>query len=540
MAKQIMYDDVARRKAVAGVQKLARAVKVTLGPAGKNVIIEKSFGGPQVTKDGVTVAKEVELEDPFENMGAKLVREVASKTNDVAGDGTTTATVLAESILTIGQRYLTSGVDPNHLRAGIDAAVAAVTAELAKMAKKIDNKSRDEIAQVGAISANNDTAIGNLLADAMIKVGKEGVVTVEEGKSAATELEHVDGMQFDKGYVSPYFITDPKSMEAQFENALVLIHEQKISNVREMIPLLEQTSRSGKPLIIIAEDVESEALAALVVNRLKGVLNVCAVKAPGFGDRRKAMLQDIATLTGGQCISEDLGLKLENVTLEMLGSAAKIRISKDATTIVGGAGKKAEITARADSIRNQIEKTTSDYDREKLQERLAKLTGGIAEIRVGAHTETEMKERKDLFEDALHATRAAIAEGILPGGGTALLKAGAALAKLDLQGDARFGVELMKKVVQAPVRQIAENGGVDGAIVARKVLANKATTFGYNALTREYGDMIGYGVVDPTKVTRSALQNAVSIATLLLTTDCVITEGKKEEDKADHAGHDHD
>ena len=522
MGKQIMYDDQARRKAVAGVQKLARAVKVTLGPAGKNVIIEKSFGGPQVTKDGVTVAKEVELEDPFENMGAKLVREVASKTNDVAGDGTTTATVLAEAILTIGQRYLTSGVDPNHLRTGIDNAVAAVVEQLAGMAKKVDNKSRDEIAQVGAISANNDMAIGNLLADAMMKVGKEGVVTVEEGKSATTELEHVDGMQFDKGYISPYFITDPKTMEASFENALILVHEKKISNVREMIPLLEQTSRSGKALIIIAEDVESEALAALVVNRLKGVLNVCAVKAPGFGDRRKAMLQDIATLTGGQCISEDLGIKLENVTIEQLGTAAKIRISKDATTIVGGGGKKADITARADSIRNQIEKTTSDYDREKLQERLAKLTGGVAILRAGAMTEADMKQTKQRIEDALNATRAAVEEGIVPGGGVALLRASKVLDGLKAKGDQQFGIEIVKRACEAPMRQIAENAGEDGSVVVDEAMSKKANE-GFNALTGEWVDMFKAGIVDPTKVVRCALQNAASIAGLMLTTNTMVT-----------------
>jgi chaperonin GroEL len=522
MAKQIMYDDVARRKAVSGVQKLAKAVKVTLGPAGKNVIIEKSFGGPQVTKDGVTVAKEVELEDPFENMGCKLVREVASKTNDVAGDGTTTATVLAESILTVGQRYLTSGVDPNHLRAGIDAAVSAVVGQLETMAKKIDNKSRDEIAQVGAISANNDKEIGDLLADAMMKVGAEGVVTVEEGKSATTELEHVDGMQFDKGYISPYFITDPKTMEAVFENALILVHEKKISNVREMIPLLEQTSRSGKPLIVIAEDVESEALAALVVNRLKGVLNVCAVKAPGFGDRRKAMLQDIATLTGGQCISEDLGIKLENVTIEQLGSASKIRISKDATTIVGGAGKKADITARADAIRNQIEKTTSDYDREKLQERLAKLTGGVAILRAGAMTEADMKQKKQRIEDALNATRAAVEEGIVPGGGVALLRASKVLDNLKVKGDQQFGVEIVRRACEAPMRQIAENAGEDGSVIVDEALGRKANE-GFNALTGEWVDMFKAGIVDPTKVVRSALQNAASIAGLMLTTNTMVT-----------------
>ncbi len=528
MSKQIMYDDVARRKAVSGVQKLAKAVKVTLGPAGKNVIIEKSFGGPQVTRDGVTVAKEVELEDPFENMGAKLVREVASKTNDVAGDGTTTATVLAEAILTIGQRYLTSGVDPNHLRAGIDAAVETVVEQLRGMAKTVDNKSREEIAQVGAISANNDTEIGDLLAKAMLLVGKEGVVTVEEGKSASNELEHVDGMQFDKGYISPYFITDPKTMEASFENAVILVHEKKISNVREMIPLLEQVSRGGKPLVIIAEDIESEALAALVVNRLKGVLNVCAVKAPGFGDRRKAMLQDIATLTGGECISEDLGIKLENVTLAHLGSAAKIRISKDATTIVGGAGKKADITARADSIRAQIEKTTSDYDREKLQERLAKLTGGVAILRAGAMTESDMKQKKQRIEDALNATRAAVEEGIVPGGGVALLRASKALDTLKVKGDQQFGVEIVKQACKAPMRQIAENAGEDGPVVIDEALGRKPNE-GFNALTGEWVDMFKAGIVDPTKVVRCALQNAASIAGLMLTTNTMITSIKDEQ-----------
>jgi chaperonin GroEL len=528
MSKQIMYDDVARRKAVEGVQKLAKAVKVTLGPAGKNVIIEKSFGGPQVTKDGVTVAKEVELEDPFENMGAKLVREVASKTNDVAGDGTTTATVLAEAILTIGQRYLTSGVDPNHLRAGIDAAVEAIVEKLTGMAKKIENKSRDQIAQVGAISANNDVEIGNLLADAMTKVGAEGVVTVEEGKSATTELEHVDGMQFDKGYVSPYFITDPKTMEASYEGAAILVHEKKIANVREMIPLLEQVSRAGKPLIIIAEDIESEALAALVVNRLKGVLQVCAVKAPGFGDRRKAMLQDIATLCGGQFISEDLGLKLENVTLEQLGTAQKIRVTKDTTTIIGGGGKKADITARADSIRNQIERTTSDYDREKLQERLAKLSGGVAIIRAGAMTEADMKQKKQRIEDALNATRAAVEEGIVPGGGVALLRASKALDTLKVKGDQQFGVEIMKRACEAPMRQIAENAGEDGSVVVDEALAKKPNE-GFNALTGEWVDMFAAGIVDPTKVVRCALQNAASIAGLMLTTNTMVTSIKDDQ-----------
>ena len=528
MAKQIMYDEVARRKAVEGVQKLAKAVKVTLGPAGKNVIIEKSFGGPQVTRDGVTVAKEVELEDPFENMGAKLVREVASKTNDTAGDGTTTATVLAEAILTTGQRFLTSGVDPNDLRAGIDDAVAAITAELAKMAKKINNKSRDEIAQVGAISANNDTEIGNLIADAMMKVGAEGVVTVEEGKSANTELEHVDGMQFDKGYISPYFITDPKTMECAFENALILVHEKKISNVRELIPLLEAVSRAGKPLLIIAEDIESEALATLVVNRLKGVLNIAGVKAPGFGDRRKAILQDIAVLTGAQCISEDLGIKLENVTIDALGSAQKLRITKDFTTIIGGAGNKAEITARADSIRNQIEKTTSDYDREKLQERLAKLTGGVAIIRAGAMTEADMKQKKQRIEDALNATRAAVEEGIVPGGGVALLRASKVLDTLKVKGDQQFGVEIMKRACEAPMRQIAENAGEDGSVVVDEALGKKPNE-GFNALTGEWVDMFAAGIVDPTKVVRCALQNAASIAGLMLTTNTMVTSIKDDQ-----------
>jgi chaperonin GroEL len=528
MGKQIMYDDVARRKAVAGVEKLAKAVKVTLGPAGKNVIIEKSFGAPQVTKDGVTVAKEVELDDPFENMGAKLVREVASKTNDVAGDGTTTATVLAEAILTIGQRYLTSGVDPNDLRNGIDNAVAAVCEKLSEMAKKVDNKSRNQIAQVGAISANNDTEIGDILADAMIKVGAEGVVTVEEGKSFETELEHVDGMQFDKGYISPYFITDPKSMEASFEDALVLVHEKKISNVREMIPLLEAVSRTNKPLVIIAEDIESEALAALVVNRLKGVLNVCAVKAPGFGDRRKAMLQDLATLTGGQCISEELGIQLEKVEVSQLGKAAKIRISKDATTIIGGGGKKADIKARADSIRSQIEKTTSDYDREKLQERLAKLTGGVAILRAGAMTEADMKQKKQRIEDALNATRAAVEEGIVPGGGTALLRASQALQGLKAKGDQRFGVEIIKTACEAPMRQIATNAGEDGSVVVDEATDKKANE-GFNALTGEWCDMFKAGVVDPTKVVRSALQNAASISGLMLTTNTMVTSIQEQQ-----------
>ncbi|HLU38900.1 MAG TPA: chaperonin GroEL, partial [Planctomycetota bacterium] len=471
-AKQIVFDDVARRKIVAGVEKLAKAVKVTLGPAGKNVIIEKSFGGPQVVNDGVTVAKEIELEDPFENMGAKLVQEVSKKTNDVAGDGTTTATVLAESIVVNGQRFLMAGVNPMELRAGIEQAVEAVVDELGKMAKKV--KSREEIAQVGTIAGNNDPEIGTLFADAVEKVGQEGVITIEEGQSSQTELQLVDGMQFDKGYISPYFITDPKSMEAVLEDALILIYEKKISTVKEMLPLLEQVARAGKPLLVIAEDVESEALATLVVNRLKGVLNVAAVKAPGFGDRRKAMLQDIAILTGGQCISEDLGISLENVKLEQLGRAKKVRVGKDNTTIIEGAGKKADIQARADSIRAQIEKTTSDYDREKLQERLAKLTGGVAIIRAGAMTEADMKQKKQRIEDALNATRAAVEEGIVPGGGVALLRASRALDTLKLKGDQQFGVEIMKRACEAPMRQIAENAGEDGSVVVDEAISKKA------------------------------------------------------------------
>ena len=525
MAKQIMYGDDARRKAMLGVEKLARVVKVTLGPAGKNVIIEKSFGSPMVTRDGVSVAKEIELEDPFENMGAKLVREVASKTNDVAGDGTTTATVLAEAILRHGQRFLTSGVNPMELRTGIEAAVAAITTSLGEMSRKI--KDHSEIEKVGALSANNDAEIGKLLADAMKKVGKEGVITVEEGRTAATELEFVEGMQFDKGYVSPYFITDPKSMEAVLEDCAILIYEKKISNVRDMLPLLESVMRTSKPLLIIAEDVEAEALATLVINRLKGVLNVAAVKAPGFGDRRKAILQDIAILTGGQCISEDLGIKLESVTQEHLGHAKKVRISKDFTTIIEGAGKKSELTARADSLRAQIEKTTSDYDKEKLQERLAKITGGVALIRVGAATEADMKQKKQRVEDALNATRAAVEEGVVSGGGTALLRAARSLENLKVKGDQRFGVEIIAQACRAPLQQIAENAGEDGSVVVEEVLSRKDSE-GFDAVSGQYVDMFKAGIIDPTKVVRSALQNAASIAGLMLTTDTLLTSLDKK------------
>jgi len=527
MAKQIMFDEVARRKVVAGVQALAKAVKVTLGPAGKNVILEKSFGGPQVTKDGVTVAKEIELEDPFENMGAKLVREVASKTNDVAGDGTTTATVLAEAILTTGQRYLTAGVNPMDLKAGIDKAVAAVIAEVEAMSKSV--KGRDQVAKVGAISANNDHEIGEMLAEAVERVGKEGVITVEEGKASATEVDFVEGMSFDKGYVSPYFITDPKTMECVFEDAKILIFEKKVSNARDLIPVLEETTRAGKPLLIVAEDVEAEALATLVVNRLKGVLQVCAVKAPGFGDRRKAILQDLAVLTGGTAVSEDLGITLENVTGAHLGTARKIVIRKDSTTIIEGAGKKTDVKARCDSIRAQIERTTSDYDREKLQERLAKLTGGVAVIKVGALTEADMKQKKQRIEDALNATRAAVEEGVVPGGGVALLRASAVLAGMRARGDQSYGVEIIKRACEAPIRQLAENAGEDAAVILDEALSRKQTE-GYDALTGEWVDMFKAGIIDPTKVVRTALQNAASISGLLLTTNTLVTNLEEDTD----------
>ena len=537
MVKQLVFENDAREAVLRGVAKLAKAVVSTLGPRGRNAVLDKGWGGPTVTKDGVTVAEEIELDDKYENMGAKLVREAASKTSDAAGDGTTTATLLAHAICEEGMKYLTAGANHAELIKGIKAATQTLVDELKAMKKDVPANDYKAIKQVATISGNNDPEVGEKLAEAMKKVGENGVITVEEGKGLETEIQLTTGMQFDRGYLSPHFVTNPEAMTVEFKDCLVLVHEDKLSNVRPLLPLLEKLKESNKPLLIIAEDIEGEALATLVVNKLRGVLKVCAVKAPGYGDRRKAMLQDIAILCGGEAIFKDLGLDLEKVQLRQLGVAKKVLIDGDNCTIVEGKGKAADVKARADQIRREIDSTTSDYDREKLQERLAKLTGGIAEIRVGAHTETEMKERKALYEDALHATRAAIAEGILPGGGTALLKAGTALAKLDLKGDARFGVELMKAVVQKPVRQIAENASVDGAVVARKVLANKSTTFGFNALTREYGDMIGFGVVDPTKVTRSALQNAVSIATLLLTTDCVITDAPKDKDADKHGEH---
>ena len=529
MAKQIMFDETARRKVVQGVEKLARAVKVTMGPAGKNVIIEKSFGGPQVTKDGVTVAKEVELEDPFENMGAKLVREVASKTNDIAGDGTTTATVLAEAIVKTGQRFLTSGVNPMDLRYGIDQAVQAVVAELESMSKKI--KGKDEIANVGAISANNDREIGELLAEAVDKVGPEGVITVEEGRQVTTEVTLVEGMQFDRGYLSPHFITNEDDQECVFENCRVLIHEEKISAAKDLVPLLEAISKDGSPLLIIAEDIDGEALATLVVNKMRGIVKVAAVKAPGYGDRRKAMLEDIAVLTSGKAFFKDLGIKLESVTLNMLGEAKRVTIDKDNTTIVDGSGSEDDIKARVSEIRTQIDNTSSDYDKEKLQERLAKLAGGVAVIKVGGATEVEVKERKDRVDDALHATRAAVEEGIVPGGGTALLYATKALDGLEgVNDDQTRGIDIIRRALQAPVRQIASNAGHDGAVVAGKLTDANDTSLGFNAATDTYEDLVKAGVIDPTKVVRTALQDAASVAGLLITTEAAIAE--KPDDKS--------
>jgi len=526
VAKQLLFDHHARAKMLQGVNKLADAVAVTMGPTGRNVIINKSFGGPTVTKDGVTVSKEIELEDRFENMGAKLVNEVASKTSDVAGDGTTTATVLARAIFEGGLRSIASGCNPMAVRRGIEKAVEAAEAKLRELAKPVDSK--EEIAQVGAISANSDRVIGDLLADAFERVGRDGVITVEEGKGTETTLELVEGMQFDKGYISPYFINKPAEMQCVLENAYILIHEKKISNLRDLIPILEQVSQVGKPLLIIAEDVEGDALTALVVNKLRGVLNVCAVKAPGFGDRRKAMLGDIAVLTGGTLISEDLGLKLENLTLKHLGQAKQITVDKNSTTIVQGAGKQEEIQARVKQIRNQREATDSEYDREKFDERLAKLTGGVAIISVGGSTEADMKQRKARVEDALHATRAAVEEGILPGGGVALLRCQDAIAALKLKGDEEVGAEIVRRALEAPMRQIADNCGIDGSVVVDEV-RQKPTTHGYDAYAGQYVDMFKAGVIDPLKVVRSALSNAASIAALMLTTECMVTNLEKED-----------
>ena len=525
MAKQIMFDDNARQKIKSGIEKLARTVRVTLGPAGRNVILQKSFGGPHVTKDGVSVSKEIDLEDPFENMGAKLVNEVANKTNDVAGDGTTTATVLASAIYSEGLRYLATGVNTIALRNGIDKAVAAAVESIASQSRKV--KTRQEKASVATISSNNDPEVGQMLAEAFEKVGDEGVITIEENTGLETELNVVEGMEFDKGYLSPYFATDLSKLTAELEDAYIFIYDKKISNVREFLPVLESAARLGRPLLIISEDVENEALATLVINRLKGVLNVCAVKAPGFGERRKAYLGDIAALTGGTAVTEELGLPLEKVTVEHFGRAKRVRISKDTTTIIGGAGAKAAIKGRVDQIRVQIENTKSDYDKEKLEERLAKLTGGVAVIKVGGKTEAEMKSRKDLWEDALNATRAAIQEGIVPGGGVALLRAADAVAKLRVKGDESFGASIIQKALEAPLRQIATNSGAEGAVVVETV-REKGGSNGYDALTDTYGDMFKAGIIDPAKVVRSALQNAASIAGLLLTTDTMVTEFKDE------------
>ena len=547
MAKQIVHGEESRQAILRGVNVLADAVKVTLGPKGRNVVIDKKFGSPTITKDGVTVAKEIELKDALENMGAQMVKEVASKTSDVAGDGTTTATVLAQAIYREGVKTVAAGANPMALKRGIEKAVSTVCGaidpkegnrvkgELDKFSKPVTG---DMIAQVGTISANNDETIGKIIAEAMKKVGKDGVITVEESKTLETQLEVVEGMQFDRGYLSPYFVTDPERMEAVLENAYILIHEKKISSMKDLLPLLEQIAKGGKPLVIIAEDVEGEALATLVVNKLRGTLHVSAVKAPGFGDRRKAMLQDIAILTGGKAITEDLGIKLENVQDSDLGQAKKITIDKDNTTIVEGKGKHNEIEGRVKEIRSQVDKTTSDYDREKLQERLAKLVGGVAVIKVGAATETEMKEKKARVEDAMHATRAAVEEGIVPGGGVALARCVAALDKLKAEGDEQIGINVVKRALQEPLRQIAENAGEEGAIVLGKINDSKDNNFGFNALTGEYEDLVKAGVLDPTKVVRTALQNAGSIASLMLTTEALISElPEKKESPAMPGGH---
>ena len=534
MAKQIKFDADARQKILAGVEKLSAAVTSTLGPSGRNVILDKKFGSPQITKDGVTVAKEIELPDPFENMGAQMVKEVASKTNDVAGDGTTTATLLAEAIYREGLKNLTAGANGMALKRGIDKATAAVVDAIAKLSKKV--KSADEIAQVATLSANGDAEIGKMISEAMDKVGKEGTITVEEAKTLDSSLDVVEGMQFDKGYLSPYFVTDAESMECELENPFILLFEKKISSLQDLLPLLQTVAKSGRPLMIIAEDVEGEALATLVVNRLRGTFQVCAVKAPGFGDRRKAILEDIAILTGGRLVSEDIGVKLENVGVDMLGRAKKVVVDKDNTTIVEGLGKSADIKARVEQIKKQIEDTTSDYDREKLQERLAKLAGGVALIKVGAATEAAMKEKKDRVDDALHATRAAVEEGIVAGGGVAYLRAQKAIDALKLEGDEAVGASIIARAIEAPLRKLVNNAGQEAALVIANV--KKATgTNGYNVRTGEYADMLKAGIVDPAKVTRSALQNAASIAGLLLTTDCMVTDIPEKKDSCGCGGH---
>jgi chaperonin GroEL len=547
-AKQIVHGEDSRRAILRGVNQLADAVKITLGPKGRNVVLDRKFGSPTITKDGVTVAKEIELKDPLENMGAQMVREVASKTSDVAGDGTTTATVLAQAIYREGVKTVAAGANPMAIKRGIELAVRTVCGydetqkdgskrhikgELDKFSKKVEESSM--IAQVGSVSANNDMTIGTIIADAMKKVGKDGVITVEEAKTMETSLEVVEGMQFDRGYLSPYFVTDPERMECVVEDAYILIHEKKISSMKDLLPLLEQIAKAGKPLLIVAEEVEGEALATLVVNKLRGTLHCCAVKAPGFGDRRKAMLDDIATLTGGKAITEDLGIKLENVKLEDLGRAKKITVDKDNTTIIEGAGKTSAVEGRVKQIRTQIEETTSDYDREKLQERLAKLVGGVAQIKVGAATETEMKEKKARVEDAMHATKAAVEEGIVPGGGVALLRCIPALDKLKAVGDEQIGINIVKRALEEPLRLIAQNAGAEGAVVVEKVRGNTNPNFGFNAETETFADLVEAGVIDPTKVTRCALQNASSIASLMLTTEALVCEIPEKEEKG-HAG----
>lgn len=534
MAKQVVHGEDSRAAILRGINQLADAVKITLGPKGRNVVIDKKFGSPTITKDGVTVAKEIELKDALENMGAQMVREVASKTSDVAGDGTTTATVLAQAIFREGVKTVAAGANPMALKRGIDKAVERATEEIRRLAKPVKG---DAIAQVGTVSANGDQTIGNIIAEAMNKVGKDGVITVEESKTMETALEVVEGMQFDRGYLSPYFVTDPERMEAVLENPLILIHEKKISSMKDLLPLLEQVAKMGKPMLIIAEDVEGEALATLVVNKLRGTLNIAAVKAPGFGDRRKAMLEDIAILTGGKVISEDLGIKLENVKIEDLGRAKKVTIDKDNTTVVEGAGKQSDIEGRVKTLRAQIDETSSDYDREKLQERLAKLVGGVAVIKVGAATETEMKEKKARVEDAMHATRAAVEEGIVPGGGVTLVRAAKALEKFQINAegegdpDEQIGVNIVRRALEEPLRQIVQNAGKEGAVVVERVRGEKNENFGFNAQTEEYGDMVKAGVIDPAKVTRTALQNAASIAGLMLTTEAMVSE-LPEEDKS--------
>jgi chaperonin GroEL len=528
-AKQLLFDEAARQSILRGVSILTDAVKATLGPRGRNVIIDRKFGAPNITKDGVTVAKEIELKEPYENMGAQLLREVASKTSDVAGDGTTTATVLAYAIYKEGMRHVTAGANSIDLKRGIDKAVGVVIEELKSMSRPVAEKK--EIAQVGTISANNDPSIGELIAEAMDKVGKDGVITVEEAKSMATTLDVVEGMQFDRGYISPYFITDPERMECVLDDVFILIHDKKISSMKDLLPILEQIAKMGRPLLIISEEVEGEALATLVVNKLRGTLQVAAVKAPGFGDRRKAMLEDIAILTGGTVISEDLGLKLENVKTNDLGRARKVTIDKENTTIVEGAGDNAQIQGRVKQIKTQVEETTSDYDREKLQERLAKLVGGVAVINVGAATESEMKEKKARVEDALHATRAAVEEGIVPGGGVALLRTMKALDKMKLDHDQQLGINIVKKALEEPIKQIIQNAGIESAVIVEKVKAAKDVNYGYDAYQEDYADMLKAGIIDPTKVTRSALQNAASVAGLMLTTEVMITELPEEEKK---------